>query len=73
LIKIKGDVMEKEPVSDNVRAAVTDMQNISGMVDNQGRDSDTGIYPEEDEMANALCLMSLMINKNRLRKNVTDP
>jgi len=65
--------MEKEPVSDNSRSAVTDMQNISGTVDKQVRHTDIGIYPEEDEMANALCLMSLMINKNRLRNDVTDP
>jgi len=59
--------MEKEPVRDNGRAAVTDMQNISEMIDKQGRHTDICIYPEEDEMANALCLMRLMINKNRLR------
>jgi hypothetical protein len=25
------------------------------------------MYPEDDDMANALCLMCLMINKNRRR------
>ncbi len=65
--------MEKEPVSDNGKAGVTDMQNISAVIDKQGRHTDIGIYPEENEMANALCLMSLIINKNRLRKDVTDP
>jgi len=66
--------MEKE----TGRAGVTDMQNMSAMIDKKSRYSDININPEDDEsendeMANALCLMNLMINKNRLRKDVTEP
>ncbi len=70
--------MEKEPVSGNGRAGVTDMQNMSAVIGKQCRYTDISIFPEDDEpendeMANALCLMNLMINKNRLRKDVIDP
>ncbi|MCF8114739.1 MAG: hypothetical protein K9K21_12890 [Desulfotignum sp.] len=58
--------MEKEHMSDSGRAGMTDMPIIRGWIEKQGRYTNTGIYPEDEEMANALCLVCLMINKNRL-------
>lgn len=59
--------MEKEPLSNSGRAGRTDMPIIRGWLKKQGRYTNTDMYPEDDEMANALCLMCLMINKNRRR------
>ncbi len=59
--------MEKERMGDNDRAGMTDMPIIPGFVDMQSQHTNTDIYPEEDELDNALCLVCLMINKNRIR------
>lgn len=59
--------MEKEPLSKSGRAGMTDMPIIRGWIVKPERNTNTGMYPEDDEMANALCLMCLMINKNRRR------
>lgn len=59
--------MEKEHMSDSGRAGMTDMPIIPGWIDKQYQYSTNGMYPEEDEIANALCLVCLMINKNRPR------
>lgn len=59
--------MEKDRMGDNDRAGMTDMPIIPGLIDTQSQYTNSGIYPEEDEIDNALCLMCLMIKKNRLR------
>jgi len=59
--------MEKEPLSNSGRAGMADMPVIRGGIEKPGRKTNTGMYPEDDDMANALCLMCLMINKNRRR------
>ena len=43
------------------RAGMTNMPIIPGWIDTQNQYITPGIYPEEDEIANALCLVCLMI------------
>ena len=61
--------MEKERMNDSGRGRMTDMPIIPGWIEKryQYKYTTTGMYPEEDDIANALFLVCLMINKNRLR------
>ncbi len=58
--------MEKNSIINNTMAGVTDLPVLPALADSKGPYADDGIYPEADELANALCLLNLVINRNRI-------
>jgi hypothetical protein len=64
-MEIKEDVMEKDIILTNGMAEKTFMPAIQGAFDKNHPLTDNGIYPDEEDIANALCLVDLMISKKR--------
>ena len=58
--------MEKDTILTGGIAENTNMPAIHKPFDKENPYTDTGIYLDEEEIANALCLVDLIISKNRL-------
>ncbi len=58
--------MEKDTILTSGMAENTYMPAIQGSTDKKNPYTDTGIYLDEEDIANALCLVDLMISKKRL-------
>ena len=61
--------MEKEKIRNNTMAGMTDLPGLPALADSKSRYANDSLYPEEDDLANALCLVNLIISRNRIRKN----
>ncbi len=61
--------MEKDSIINNTMGGLADLPVLPAVADSKGPYADDGIYPEEDDLANALCLLNLMVSRNRIRKN----
>lgn len=58
--------MTKDTIVNGRMAKKTDMPAISRAIDEETPYRNDGIYPKDEEIANALWLMDLMISKTRL-------
>jgi hypothetical protein len=58
--------MEKDTILTSDGTKNTPMPDTRGSFDKETPYTDTGIYIDEQDIANALCLMNLMIIKTRL-------
>ncbi|HKL01013.1 MAG TPA: hypothetical protein VJ943_12225 [Desulfotignum sp.] len=58
--------MEKDNILTNGAFERTFMPTMQGSLERENPYTDTGIYLDEEDIANALCLVDLMINKKSL-------
>lgn len=63
--------MEKDRVINNTMAGLTNLTGLPALSDIKNRYVNDSIYPEADELANALCLLNLIICRNRT--HINDP
>jgi hypothetical protein len=61
--------MESNRTINNTMPGLSDLSFLPALADMEGRYAQGGIYPEEDELASALCLVNLMISRNRIFRN----
>lgn len=61
--------MEKNRIISNTMAGLTNLPGLPALADSKNRFANDSIYPEADELANALCLLNLIICRNRIRIN----
>ncbi|MFO7912508.1 MAG: hypothetical protein R6V15_10140 [Desulfotignum sp.] len=61
--------MENDRIINNTMPGLSDLPFLPALADMEGRYAQGGIYPEEDELASALCLVNLMISRNRIFRN----
>ncbi|HKJ98260.1 MAG TPA: hypothetical protein VJ959_05015 [Desulfotignum sp.] len=59
--------MEKDRLINNTMAGLTNLSGLPSLADSKKRYANDSVYPEADELANALCLLNLIICRKRSR------